>query len=146
MKCSVVLGLQTAKNGFLTFLPTFPDKNGVYATTFHWTRVNANVELCFVIGQCHGNSALFDVGVDGAFSETSFALCQLQSQTLRLLLSSWWCWQCGRVWNQQTNQPTNQPTHTHTHTHTHTQLPHSQDQENPSASLDNIFQGVPTVG
>ncbi len=26
-------------------------------------RVNANVELCFVIGQCHGNSALFDVGV-----------------------------------------------------------------------------------
>ncbi len=26
-------------------------------------RVNANVEWCFVIGQCHGNGALFDVGV-----------------------------------------------------------------------------------
>ncbi len=26
-------------------------------------RVNANVEWCFVIGQCHGNNALFDVGV-----------------------------------------------------------------------------------
>ncbi len=34
-------------------------------------RVNANVEWCFLIGQCRGNSALFDVGVDGAFSETS---------------------------------------------------------------------------
>ncbi len=34
-------------------------------------RFNANVEWCFVIGQCHGNSALFDVGVDAASSETS---------------------------------------------------------------------------
>ncbi len=25
----------------------------------------------FMIGQCHGNSALYDVGVDVAFSETS---------------------------------------------------------------------------
>ena len=33
-------------------------------------RVNANVEWYFVIGQCHGNGALLDVGVDGAFSET----------------------------------------------------------------------------
>ncbi len=32
-------------------------------------RVNANVEWCSVIGQCHGNSVLFDVGVDAAFSE-----------------------------------------------------------------------------
>ncbi len=27
------------------------------------TNANANVELCFVIGQCHGNGALSDVGV-----------------------------------------------------------------------------------
>ncbi len=33
-------------------------------------RVSANVEWCFVIGQCHGNSAPFDVGVDATFSET----------------------------------------------------------------------------
>ncbi len=33
--------------------------------------VNTKVEWCFVIGQCHGNNVLFDVGVDGAFSETS---------------------------------------------------------------------------
>ncbi len=26
-------------------------------------RINANVKLCFVIGQCHGNSALFDIGI-----------------------------------------------------------------------------------
>ena len=26
-------------------------------------RVNANVELCFMIGHCHANGALFDIGV-----------------------------------------------------------------------------------
>ena len=34
-------------------------------------RVNLHVEWCFVIDQCHGNSALSDVGVDGALTETS---------------------------------------------------------------------------
>ncbi len=35
---------------------------------FHF---NANVEWCFVIGWCRGNCALFDVGIDAGFSETS---------------------------------------------------------------------------
>ena len=48
------------------------DVNGDFMQRrFTERRVNANVEWCFVIGQCHGNSALFDVGVDGVFSETS---------------------------------------------------------------------------
>ncbi len=34
-------------------------------------RVNACVEWCYVNGKCHGNGSLFDVVVDGAFSETS---------------------------------------------------------------------------
>ncbi len=34
-------------------------------------RVSTNIEWCFVIGQCHGNNALSDVGVDAAFGETS---------------------------------------------------------------------------
>ncbi len=40
-----------------------PDTGDFMQRRFAERCVNANVELCFVIGQCHGNGALFDVGV-----------------------------------------------------------------------------------
>ncbi len=44
--------------------PTFWSLNGDFMQRRFTERcINANVELCFVIGQCHGNGALFDVGV-----------------------------------------------------------------------------------
>ncbi len=54
-------------------------------------RVNANVEWCFVIGHCHGNGALFDVGVDAEFSETSLQQFPLQSECQRF------CSTTGRI-------------------------------------------------
>ncbi len=47
----------------------------------------ADVEWCFVIGQCHGNRAVFDVGVDGAFSETSLRKVPIDDVVPRTRLS-----------------------------------------------------------
>ncbi len=40
------------------------DSGEIMQRRFTERRVNANVEWYFVIGQCHGNGTLFDVGVD----------------------------------------------------------------------------------
>ncbi len=41
----------------------FPNSGDFMQRRFTERLVNANVKYCFMIGQCHGNGALLDVGV-----------------------------------------------------------------------------------
>ena len=66
LKVSVLLQIlaETKRGAFVANTNEETDNGDFMQRRFTERRVNANVEWCFVIGQCHGNGARFDVGVD----------------------------------------------------------------------------------